>query len=63
MSKQTRMKTPREYFLRAAADEFSKFERNERAFRRVEREERAAQLRLPTEKEKADARADWLARK
>jgi hypothetical protein len=40
-------KTPREYFMRTADDEFAKFERQERALRQAEREERAAQLRLP----------------
>jgi hypothetical protein len=39
--------TPREHFMRAVDDEFSKFERKERAFRQAERDERAAQLGLP----------------
>jgi hypothetical protein len=39
-------KTPREHFMRAVHDELSKFERKERAFRKAERAERAAQLRL-----------------
>jgi hypothetical protein len=33
--------------MRAVDEEFSKFERKERAFRQVERAERAAKLRLP----------------
>lgn len=40
-------KTPREHFTLAADEEFSKFERQERALRQAERIERAAQLRLP----------------
>ena len=48
MYKPTRIvKAPREHFMRAVADEFSKFERKERAFRQADRNERAAQLRLP----------------
>ena len=31
-------KTPREHFMRAVDREFSKFEREERAFRKAERE-------------------------
>jgi len=40
-------KSPREHFTRAVDEEFSKFERKERALRQAERDERAAQLRLP----------------
>ena len=46
-------KTPREHFMRAVDDEFAKFERKENAFRRAEREERAAQLRLPVAQDRA----------
>jgi hypothetical protein len=42
--------TPREHFLRAFGDEFSKFERRERAFRQAERDERAARLKLPLDR-------------
>ena len=41
-------RSPREHFMRAVDEEFSKFERKERAFRQAERDERAAKLRLPT---------------
>jgi hypothetical protein len=40
-------KTPREHFMRSADDEFAKFEREEKALRQAERNERAARLRLP----------------
>jgi hypothetical protein len=40
-------RSPRDHFMRAVEDEFSKFERKERAFRQAERAERAANLRLP----------------
>jgi hypothetical protein len=40
-------KTPREHFKRAADDELAKFVRKEIAFQKAERDERAAQLRLP----------------
>jgi hypothetical protein len=43
--------TPREHFMRAAADELAKFVRKELAFRRAEREERALRLRLPVARE------------
>ena len=48
MCRPTRIvRSPREHFMRAVDEEFSKFERKERAFRQAERDERAAQLRLP----------------
>jgi hypothetical protein len=40
-------KTPREHFMLTADDEFAKFERQERALKQAEREERAAKLGLP----------------
>jgi|SRR5580704_6791245 hypothetical protein len=40
-------RTPREHFMRAVQDEFSKFERAERAFRQADQDDRAAKLRLP----------------
>jgi hypothetical protein len=40
-------KSPREHFRRAVEDEFAKFERKERAFRRADKQERAAKLHLP----------------
>ena len=40
-------KTPREHFTRTADEEFAKFEREERAIRRAERDERAARLQFP----------------
>ena len=36
--------------MRAIEDEFSKFERKERAFRQADRDERAAKLRLPIDR-------------
>jgi hypothetical protein len=42
-------KTPREHFMRAVDDELSKFERRELVFRQADRDERAAELRLPVE--------------
>ena len=48
MSRPTRIvRSPREHFMSAVDDEFSKFERQERALRQAEREERAAKLKLP----------------
>ena len=41
-----RIKTPREYFMRAVEDELAKFERKEIAFQRADRNERAAKLGL-----------------
>ena len=41
------VKSPREHFMRAVEDEFSKVELKEREFRQAERDERAANLRLP----------------
>jgi hypothetical protein len=42
--------TPRDRFLQAAAKEMLDFERREIEFRKKERWERAAELRLPIEK-------------
>lgn len=42
--------TPRDRFLEAAQKELDAFERKESEFRRKLREERAAQLGLPTDK-------------
>jgi hypothetical protein len=44
-------KTPREHFTRTADEEFAKFEREERALRRADRDERAARLRFPLARE------------
>lgn len=41
--------TPRDRVLEAARKELVKFERRESEFRRKDREERAAELRLPLE--------------
>jgi hypothetical protein len=43
--------TPREHFRRTVEDELSKFERRERAFRQADRDERAAKLRLPLDRQ------------
>jgi hypothetical protein len=43
--------TPREHFTRTADEEFAKFEREERALRRADRDERAARLRFPLARE------------
>jgi hypothetical protein len=40
-------KTPRDHFMRTADEQFAKFEREERALRRSDRDERAARLRFP----------------
>ena len=40
-------KTPREHFMRAAADELARFVRKEIAFQKADREECAMKLRLP----------------
>jgi hypothetical protein len=40
-------KSPREHLMRARDDEFSKFERKEKAFRQADRDERAAKFGLP----------------
>ena len=40
-------KTPREHFMRAAADELARFVRKEIAFQKIDRDERAMKLRLP----------------
>jgi hypothetical protein len=42
--------TPRDRFLEAAHKELTAFERREREFSRKEREERAAELRIPANK-------------
>jgi hypothetical protein len=42
--------TPRDRFLQAAEKELIDFERREIEFRKKERRERAAELRLPIEK-------------
>ena len=43
--------TPRDRFLREAEKEMIHFERREIEFRKKERDERAAELRLPLERE------------
>jgi hypothetical protein len=43
--------TPHERFMHAAKKELARFERQEIEFRKKEREERAAELRLPIEKQ------------
>ena len=40
-------KTPRDHFMRTADEQFTKFEREERALRRSDQDERAARLRFP----------------
>ena len=40
-------KTPREHFMRTAADELARFVRKEIAFQKADRDERAVKLRLP----------------
>jgi len=40
-------KTPREHFMRAAADELARLVRKEIAFQNADRNERAMKLRLP----------------
>jgi hypothetical protein len=42
--------TPRDRFLEAAQKELAAFERREREFSKKERKERAAELRIPTDK-------------
>jgi hypothetical protein len=44
-------KTPGEHFMRTVDEEFAKFEREERALRRADRDERAARLRYPLARE------------
>ena len=41
------VKTPREHFMQAAADELGRFVRKEIAFQKADRNERAMELRLP----------------
>ena len=40
-------KTPREHFVKIVHDELTKFERKEIEFQKMERDQRAARLRLP----------------
>ena len=40
-------KTPRDHFMEAAAGELTRFVRNEIAFQKADRDERAVKLRLP----------------
>jgi hypothetical protein len=40
-------KTPREHFVKAVRDELAKFESKEIEFQKMERDQRAARLRLP----------------
>ena len=42
--------TPRDRFLQAAQKELAAFERREQEFLKQEREERAVQLRIPTDR-------------
>jgi hypothetical protein len=59
MYKPTRIvRSPREHFMRAVEDEFSKFELKERAFRQAERDERAAKLRLPIDRNQISIRSN-----
>ena len=44
-------KTPREHFMRTVDEEFAKFEREERALQRADRDERAARLHFPLARE------------
>jgi len=44
-------KTPREHFMRTVDEEFVKFEREERALQRADRDERAARLHFPLARE------------
>jgi hypothetical protein len=44
-------KTPREHFMRTADEQFAKFEREERALRRADRDERAARFHFPLARE------------
>jgi hypothetical protein len=44
-------KTPREHFARTADEQFTKFEREERALRLADRDERAARLHFPLARE------------
>jgi hypothetical protein len=41
--------TPRDRFLQAAQQELAAFERREREFSKKERQERAAELQIPTD--------------
>lgn len=51
-------RTPREHFMRAVEEEFSKFEHKEREFRRADRAERAGKLRLPIDYDRPSVHAD-----
>ena len=44
-------KTPREHFMRTVDEEFAKFEREERALQRADRDEHAARLHFPLARE------------
>lgn len=48
--------TPRDRFIQAAQQEMTKFERQEIEFRKKDREERAAGLRIPLSKDSRDRR-------
>jgi hypothetical protein len=50
------VKSSHKDFMRAVEAEFAKFERNERAFRHADREERVAKLMLPFNHHKPFAR-------
>jgi hypothetical protein len=52
------VRSPREHFMRAVEDEFSKFELKERAFRQADKDERAAQLGLPIVRRQTPIRSD-----
>jgi hypothetical protein len=47
MTERTEAKTPRDRLLEAVRKELAQFERRENEFRKQDREERAAELRLP----------------
>jgi hypothetical protein len=47
--------TPKDRFVRAAQNEMTKFERQEIEFRKKDREERAARLRIPLPKDKGSS--------
>jgi hypothetical protein len=52
------VKSYREHFMSAVDDEFAKFELKERAFRQADREERAAELGLPVDRDRPSIRSD-----
>ena len=47
MTERTEAITPRDHLLEAVRKELAEFERRENEFRKQDREERAAELRLP----------------